>query len=84
MFSFDNAGLPQHFNNLFFSDCSSTKYQAGFASLQKYHLLTFPTWVFPNPKPGFFSYFLLPETRVFFNHQTRILKKTGIAVAVKY
>jgi len=25
----------------------------------------FPTRVFPNPKPGFFGYFLLPETRVF-------------------
>ena len=32
--------------------------------------------VFPNPKPVFFGYFQLPETRVF--------KKTGIAVAFKY
>jgi len=25
----------------------------------------FPTWVFPNPKPGFLGYFLLPKTQVF-------------------
>ena len=34
----------------------------------------FPTRVYPNPKPGFFGYFLLPETRAFFNYQTRELK----------
>ena len=30
---------------------------------------------FPEPETRFFGYFLLPETRVFFNYQTREFKK---------
>jgi len=30
---------------------------------------------FPKPETRFFGYFLLPETRFFFNHQTRSFKK---------
>jgi len=38
--------------------------------------LVFPAQVFPNPKPGSLSYFLLPETQFFSNHQIQIFKKT--------
>jgi len=31
---------------------------------------------FPEPETSFFCYFLLPETRVFFNYQTRIFQTT--------
>jgi len=37
---------------------------------------------FPEPETRFFGYFL-PESRLFFNYQTRVLKKPGIAVAFK-
>jgi len=30
-----------------------------------FHKVVFPTRVFPNPKPGFFGYFLLTPTRFF-------------------
>jgi len=46
--------------------------------------IAFPTRVIPNSKPGFFGYFLLPETWVFFNYQTRVFQNPGIAVAFKY
>jgi len=46
--------------------------------------LVFPTRVFPNPKPVFFGYFLLHQTRVFSTTKPGYLKKTGIAVAFKY
>jgi len=40
-----------------------------------YPKLVFPTRVFWNPKHGFFSYFLLFETRFFFNYQTLFVTK---------
>jgi len=47
-------------------------------------LLVFPTRVFKEPKPGFFGYFLLPETRFFSTTKPGYLKNPGIAVAFKY
>jgi len=46
--------------------------------------LVFPTRVFPNPKPVFFGYFLLPETRIFSTAKPGYFKNFGIAVAFKY
>jgi len=38
----------------------------------------------PEHETRFFGYFLLPETRFFFNYQIRYFKKPGVAVAFKY
>jgi len=46
-----------------------------FRRLDVYTVLVFPTRVFLNPKPGFFGYFLLPETRVFLTQKKRIVIK---------
>ena len=39
-----------------------------------YYCLVFPTRVFPNPKPVFFGYFPLPETRFFSTTNSGYLK----------
>jgi len=46
--------------------------------------LVFSTRVFPNSKPVFFGYFLLPEIRFFSTTKPGCFKNPGIAVAFKY
>jgi len=46
--------------------------------------LVFSTWVFSDPKPVFFGYFLRPETRFFSNTIPGYLKKLELLIAFKY